>query len=630
MIWFLFACTSEKQPEIPCTSFVGLSDSTEIISFVDNSCSTIDLSPQIIAEGDIRVKWEKSENVITPILTADTDAVFSGLVLTGDYTLKGEAETRIWKQGYQSWWWSGVTELFEPEYDDQGIPLVGGDGNGTSAVYEQPYSSWWLGLIGKEDGDSILAGALASTKTRVWTAFSAEKLWIVWGHRGDSIALSAGEELRLDPVWIHAGTDAFDLHVQYAQVSAAHNNVEPREDRPPIGWATWYTFYEDIDEEIILGNLAVAEELAADPSLEPMTVFQIDDGWQKLWGDWTANEGFPSGMAQLADDIHTAGFDAGLWMAPFYVHTDTVTFQEHNDWWVLDENDDPILFTNFGSGNYAIIDVTHPDAGPWMRDQVAQRREEGWNYLKLDFLYAGAEIGKRYQDVTGMEAYHIGMQYLKEASGDSFFLACGAPMLPSLGYADAFRTGADIGFNFDPGPRHEYLRWQTRATMSRSWQNGIWWWVDPDQMLLRDPFEEPQVRGSIVANLISGGSWLIGDDLRTVQRERLELALRKDIVALSGQLVKPINPLSYISGADAGPVAELGDPDDVISPQWEMEDGTELLLNMTNSSLSVDASGGLELFSQETDTSRSLEVGAGEIWLAPQHKQKHDSHIYRE
>ena len=94
--------------------------------------------------------------------------------------------------------------------------------------------------------------------------------------------------------------------------------------------------------------------------------------------------------------------------------------------------------------------------------------------------------------------------------------------------------------------------------MSRSWQNGIWWWVDPDQMLLREPFEEPQVRGSIVANLISGGSWLIGDDMRSVERERLELALRKDLVNRFGQLVRPVDPSILCCGPDAGPVAELG------------------------------------------------------------------------
>jgi len=615
MIWFLFSCNAtEKESATTCTSNVGIADDTTSISLQNNSCSTLTLSPQLLSEGELTLQWEKQGNVLTPIISAQQDSLFSGLVLSGEYSLKGQQETRLWKQGYQSWWWSGVTALIEPEYDDIGIPLVGGDDHGTSATDEKPYSSWWLGLVGKADGDSILLGALSATKTRVWTAFSETQAWVVWGHREESISLAAGEQLRLDPIWIHSGVDAFDLHVEYAKMAAEYHSIPARQDRPPIGWATWYTFYSHIDEEIVRGNLDVALELAENPDLEPMTVFQIDDGWQKSWGDWTADETFPSGMEQLASDIRAAGFDAGLWMAPFYVSTSAPIFAAHDDWWVLDENDEPITYGNLGTGNYAIIDVTHPDAGPWMRDQVARQHQQGWNYLKLDFLYAGAQRGKRYQDVTGMEAFHIGMQYLKEASGDAFFLACGAPMLPSLGYADAFRTGADIGFDFDPGPRHEYLRWQTRSTMARSWQNGIWWWVDPDQMLLRSPFEGPQVQGSIVANLISGGSWLIGDDLRSVDREKLELALHKDIVGLSGQLVRPIDPLSYISGADIGPVSELGTPDDNISPRWMMADGTELLLNMTDRDLAMEASGGIEMFSQSTENTRNLQSGEGEIW----------------
>lgn len=618
MIWYLlFSCQDTEKNTPQCNSNTGITISSEQITLEENACSSLFLSPMVLSQGDLSIRWQQEGNTITPIIRANQASTFSGLVLHGEYDLKGDNPIRLWKQGYQSWWWSGVTKLIPPEYDAQGIPLVGGDDHGTSATEEKPYSSWWLGLVGRHQGDSILLGALASTKTRVWTAFSEEKAWVVWGHRGDTIALEAGEELTLDPIWIKSGVDAFELHVEYAKTAASYHNISPRTDQPPVGWATWYTFYADIDEEIVRGNLDVAIELAENPELTPMTVFQIDDGWQEHWGDWQADEHFPSGMANLAQDIHEAGFEAGLWLAPFYVSTSAPIFSEHNDWWVLNEEGDPITYSNLGSGEYAIIDVTHPDAGPWMRDQVARQKQNGWNYLKLDFLYAGAQRGQRYADVTGMEAFHIGMNLLNEAVDDGFFLACGAPMLPSLGYADAFRTGADIGFDFDPGPRHEYLRWQTRATMARSWQNGIWWWVDPDQMLLRTPFEDKQVHGSIVANLISGGSWLIGDDLRSVDRQKLALALRSDIVSKTGQLVRPVDPLSYISGPDVGPVSELSTPDDEISPRWYMADGTELLLNMTDRTLSIEASGGSELFSESTDTNRSLESGAGEIWLSP-------------
>ena len=293
MIWLaIFSCQEPEKNTPSCNSSAGITLSSPLITLEENACSSLSLSPRILGQGEFSVRWEQTGNTITPILTAQDSAIFYGLVLEGDYDIVGESPVRLWKQGYQSWWWSGITDLVEPEYDNEGIPLVGGDDHGTSATEEKPYSSWWLGLVGRDQGESILLGALSSTKTRVWTAFSDEKAWVVWGHRGDHIALEPGAELVLDPIWIKSGDDAFDLHVEYAQISAQHHNIEPRTDKPPVGWATWYTFYAEIDEEIVRGNLDVAVELANDPTLTPMTVFQIDDGWQEHWGDWKADEHF--------------------------------------------------------------------------------------------------------------------------------------------------------------------------------------------------------------------------------------------------------------------------------------------------------------------------------------------------
>ena len=155
------------------------------------------------------MSWTETDHGFQPIITANSDGLFDGLVLSGNYTLPGEEPTRLWKQGYQSWWWSGVTDLVSPESDEDDLPLVGGDGNGVNATEEKPYSSWWLGLVGKSDGDSILAGALSSTKTRMWTAFTDDTIWVVWGHRDDPITVSAGDIIELDPVWIHAGLRCF-------------------------------------------------------------------------------------------------------------------------------------------------------------------------------------------------------------------------------------------------------------------------------------------------------------------------------------------------------------------------------------------------------------------------------------
>jgi hypothetical protein len=587
-------------------------------SLVLDGCASLSLSAEVLGEGDISIRWLQEGESLQPVVEAGEEGgVFRALALRGPYSLRGDAQTRLWKQGYQSWWWSGVTDLEELRLQG-GLPEVGGDGNGTSATEETPFTSWWVGLVGAADGDSILIGALSARKTVFWTAFSEEEAWAVWGGRGEQIQLGPREELRLDPVWIGSDADAFDLHRSYAAAAAERQGVSPREDVPPVGWASWYTYYEHIDEEIILGNLEKAADLAEEPGLEPISLFQIDDGWQIRWGEWEANEGFPSGMASLAERIKETGMVPGLWMAPFYVSTDSEIYSMNPGWWVLGPEGEPITYSNLGTGDYAIVDATHPEAGLWMGDQVAKQRRDGWEYLKLDFLYAGAQVGTRYQDVTAMEAYQIGMELLEEAAEGAYVLACGAPMLPSLGYADAFRTGADIGFGFDPGPRREYLRWQARSTAARSWQNGIWWWVDPDQLLVREPFSAAEAAGSVVANVVSGGSWLLGDELYTLPEDRLSLALREELAALRGEVSRPISPLSYPSGHDLGPVAEFGSPDDQVPLEWHLDSGHHAFLNLSDLLLEYDSPGGTELISGETATAESLRTllpGQGELWL---------------
>ena len=114
----------------------------------------------------------------------------------------------------------------------------------------------------------------------------------------------------------------------------------------------------------------VVVELQQNTDVETPQIFQIDDGWQIRWGDWEANDHFPSGMKVLADDIKSQGLTQGLWMAPFYVSVESELFSLHEDWWVRDEQGEIIRFSNLGTGNYAIIDVTHPQAGIWMQEQV--------------------------------------------------------------------------------------------------------------------------------------------------------------------------------------------------------------------------------------------------------------------
>ncbi len=278
------------------------------------------------------------------------------------------------------------------------------------------------------------------------------------------------------------------------------------------------------------------------------------------------------------------------------------------------------MFVNSELYEHVIVDATHPQAGPWMAQQVADRVADGYTYLKLDFLYAGAQEGQRHADVTGVEAFHVGMALLREAAGDAWVLACGAPLLPSVGYAESYRSGADIAFHVLPDPNPGFLRWQARATAARAWSSGVWWWIDPDNLILRDPLDDAWARGAVAAQAASGGPWLLGDDLPGLPEQRLAWALAPGAVATRGAVPVPLDPLAHPSGFDPGPPAEAVVEDDRVPVRWRLGDDHEVLLNLDAGPVDVACPGGTELLTGATcdeGDERTLDEGVGEIWRRP-------------
>jgi alpha-galactosidase len=527
----------------------------------------------------------------------------------GTWEVRGEADAVLWRQGYQSWSASGVFPLVAPVLDDGGWPQIGGDAGGFDVLNEKGGTSWWAGLVGRADGGSALVGALSARTTKVATAFDLDgTVQVVWGGRGEALPVDLGDTVVLDPVVVRFGEDPNDLWRAWAEVVAAEADVALRPP-PPVGWSTWYQYYEDLTEDDVRANLAAAAAL--DGGLAPIGLFQVDDGWERAWGDWTANDRFPSGTAGLAADIAAAGFVPGLWLAPFYVDRSTATYAAHPDWFVRGRDGEELEYQG-----KVVLDVTHPDAAAWLRAEIRRLVAEGWTYLKLDFLYAGAEEGVRSAPVTGAQAYQVGLELLREAAGpDTFVLACGAPLLPSVGFVDSYRTGPDIAFTVEPDPRREFLRNQVRSTAARGFTNGRWWWIDADALLVREPFGADDARGSVVAMAASGGAWLLGDALDALPPDRLAWALDPDAVAAVGADARPEDPLSFVSGFDATPLLELAQGDDRVPTRWEVGPMTALL-NLGDEPVEVEGPGGEEVLTGERAEAgpRTLAPGVGELW----------------
>jgi alpha-galactosidase len=588
MLLLLACAPDDPAPETPTLTADGAS-----VAYTWSGGS-VTLDGEAEGEGTFSVTFAVVGDTVVPTVSSVDGGVLEGVTLRGGWSMAGEPV--LWRQGYQSWSWSGVTELL-PTLDT----AIDGDGDVQTIAAETAGTSWWAGLVGVPDGDSLLLGVTSTERTKFYTAWSTTEVAAVWGTRGERITLAPGATVTLDPLWIGTDTSAHALWTTWAEQVRARPI-----GRTWVGWSDWYQYYGSASEADILAELAAAP---------PLDLFQVDDGWEVAWGDWEANDRFPSGTAALATAIADRGMTPGLWMAPFYVARSTTTYAEHPDWWVRDA-DGEVRHGSLSGNDYAILDVTHPDAAAWLSAQIAAKVAEGWTYLKLDFLFAGAVEGVRHDDVTGMEAYHRGLALLRDAMGeDTWFLACGAPMLPSVGYADSWRSGADIAFVSDPDPRRPFLRWQARSTAARAFANGVWWWNDADNLLLRAPFTDVEVRGALAANVASGGVWLLGDSFAALDADTLALAVDPALTALSGQRAEPVDPLDYVSGVDAGPFMEASTEDDEVPEVWTVGDVT-VLLNLENGARTVSGPGGEELLTGETAGAgeRTLEAGGGEVW----------------
>jgi alpha-galactosidase len=96
------------------------------------------------------------------------------------------------------------------------------------------------------------------------------------------------------------------------------------------------------------------------------------------------------------------------------------------------------------AGPFYALDTTRAEVIDWLIALIRKVRRWGYDYLKLDFLYAAALPGSR-QAAPGREtSYRQALALLRQEAGDAYVLGCGAPVIPSLGLCDGLRVGPDV------------------------------------------------------------------------------------------------------------------------------------------------------------------------------------------
>jgi len=333
---------------------------------------------------------------------------------------------RFFRHGWQSW---ALTTWLDP--NDPPVPVRAAEfrvkDEDSPYTFSKNHVSAWVGAVelGDDDTQSVLLGAL-DLGGRVELDGTNIKGFYESVER-DNISLYT---------WLIARGKEDEVFSKYIELLEKKFG-KGRFEKAPRVWCSWYSLYGWINERIILKALNHFGDM-------PFDVFQLDDGWQLAHGDWDANQKFPSGMKVLADKICATGRIPGIWLAPLMVSPHSQLAKDHPDWLLRDETGTPLQAGITWSGNHNALDSSHPQVLEWLDKLIRKARNWGYGYLKLDFLYIGALIGKRYNDIPREVAYRNAMQIIREAAGDAYILACGAPIIPSLGLCDGIRVGPDV------------------------------------------------------------------------------------------------------------------------------------------------------------------------------------------
>lgn len=464
---------------------------------------------------DYSLSVSEGKERTTVTITPKKPIILEDAFITAEYDF--EEDCRIFLNGYQSWTETREYSFKEKVHNMNRVPaaiknLFHFENYGDAWFYKynkDHFHGFTYSYVRKSDGSTYLVGSLNEENAYMITHYNKPNHMIllrsdVEGKRPD------GEFTLFD--FVHYEGKMCEVVRRY------FSNFGSCKASPIRGYTSWYLDYQDINEEKMLGALEGIDS-------ESFDLFQIDDGYETFVGDWpdTDAKKFPNGLCGIVEKIHDKGLKAGIWLAPFVCETKSRLFNEHPDW-ICRKNGEPVFAGSNWSGHVA-LDITKPQVRDYIRQCLRSFKEMGFDFFKLDFLYAAALIAGSDLDCgkTRAEIMRDGMQLLREELKDSLILGCGVPLSSAFGLVDYCRIGPDVSLRFDDvfymRPMHRE-RISTKTTLQntifRTFMDGTVFLCDPDVFLLRSDnirLSRKQRMALCVLNHLCGSVFMTSDNV---------------------------------------------------------------------------------------------------------------------
>ncbi|MBQ9828700.1 MAG: alpha-galactosidase [Lachnospiraceae bacterium] len=441
-----------------------------------------------------------------------------------EFTRYFEDDDRIMANGYQSW-----TETKEFEKGEYLNDLKAGPRPVTSYFKFRYYGSqaFWDLPKGRLQGfdfswingrDPLFIGSFNHKNAYLLIWFFRKDNRILLQSDIDGRVLKAGESFTVFDYMLSDRGDAY--FASYTPVT----------ERKLFGYTSWYNHYQNINEQLIFNAIEQADSR--------FDLFQIDDGFETYVGDWLSvdRKKFPTGLKPVVDRIHEKGMMAGIWLAPFVAEEKSQLMYDHPDWFPIHPKKGRRIYAGSNWSNDCPLDLNIPEAVEYIRKSLRHYVELGFDFFKLDFLYA-VNLKPLYGK-TRCETSEFAYSLLREELAGKLILGCGATLSNAFERFEYMRVGPDVSLSFDDAPYMSIFhpeRVSTKNTILnsvfRSCLDGHMFLNDPDVFLLRDENIKlnPEQRKSLTTmNALFGSLLMTSDDIGSYdegKREILENAL---------------------------------------------------------------------------------------------------------
>lgn len=338
-------------------------------------------------------------------------------------------------------------------------------------------------------------------------------------------------------------TDVIGLSdYQETDFKPEYKPISDRFETAPTGWSSWYCYYMAADQKDLMEETDALAEKLKPYGLEYV---QLDAAYTKgeeaNWLEWN-EEMYPDGGKYWFDHVREKGFKPGLWLNPHGAnYANPAMADKYPENFFLRDSAGNLSSACCSADSTVVrMDFTNPDVIEEHTRPLFEKLVNDWgfSYIKaggwgtwMDFYEENRENAFN-PDMDSRRAYRSVLEVIRDELGDdNYILGCAMHEIGvGFDYFDGSRTGGDdyaqwYGEGHWSGGMQTYFN----SLFGANWLNGICWWSDPDNVMIRDPLNMDEGKTIVSSISLSGQAYMSSDFIAEFSKERLQSFLQSDV-----------------------------------------------------------------------------------------------------